>query len=140
MAREALRRVLHGARGDVAVTHGAPSRERLQAGIGSRRHHRAAHPERYAAAVPVDESVHVERPRPAADPGNGPGLPALRQMHDHRRNPCNAHLIAVDHTERQDGGDAGVDGVTAGLEHFERRQRGQLVTRADRVVMSMGCG
>jgi hypothetical protein len=52
-------------------------------------------------------------------------------VHDHGRHAGDAHLVAVDHAEGQDGGDPGIDGITAAVQHLESCARGQLVAGAD---------
>ena len=136
MPWEALRSILHGTRRHIAVAHAAPSGEGLQTGVGSGRHYRAANPEGDAAAVRIDKAVHVQCPRPAAHAGDRPGLTAIRQVNDHRRDPGDTHLIAVDDAEREDGGDTGVDRVAAAFEHLESGQGRQIMAGADSVVMS----
>ena len=51
-----------------------------------------------------------------------------------------AHLVAVDHAEGQDRGDAGIDRVAAVLERLERGEGRELVARADDVTMTAGEG
>ena len=97
-------------------------------------------PERDLAPVALDEGLRVECLRPAADARDGDHLAGLREADDHRRDPGDAHLVAVDHAEGQDRGDAGVDRVAAVLQRFERRQRRELVARADDMVMTTGDG
>ena len=140
MAWEALGGIAHRARRHVAEAHPAPALKRLEAGIGSGRHHGAPHPQRDLAAVALDERFRVERLRPAADACDGDDLAGLREPDDHRRDPRHAHLVAVDHAESEDRGDARVDGVAAVLQRFERGQRCELVARADHVVMAAGDG
>ena len=140
MAREALARIAHRARRPVAKAHGAPALQRLDAGIGRGRHHGAPHPQRNLAAVALDVGVRVERLRPAADACDGDDLAGLGEADDHGCDAGDAHLVAVDHAEGEDRGDACVDGVAAVLERLERGQRRELVARADHVVMTAGDG
>ena len=140
MAGEALGGVAHGARRHVAKGHRAPALQRLDAGIGRGGHHGAPDTQRDRAAVAFDERVGVERPRPAADTCDGDDLAGLREADNHRRDPGDAHLIAVDHPEGQDRGDARVDGVAPVLQRLERGECRELVARADDVVMTAGGG
>ena len=140
MAREAVRSVAHRARCQLAKGHRAPALQRLEAGIGGGGHDGAPDAQRDRAPVALDEGLRVERLRPAADACDGDDLAGLRQADDHRRDACDAHLVAVDHAERQDRGDARVDGVAPVLQHLERGQRRELMARADNVMMAAGGG
>ena len=137
---KAVRSVAHRARRHVAECHRAPSLQRLDAGIGGGRHDGAAHPERNGSPVAFDEGFRVERPRPAADACNRDHLAGLREADDHRRDPGNAHLIAVDHAEGEDRGDTCVDRVAAVLKRLERSQCREFMPRAGNVVMATGDG
>ena len=136
VAGEAVGGATNRPRRHVAEGHRAPALQRLKAGIGSGRHHGAAHADRNVAPVAFDEGVRIERPRPAADPGNRDDLAGLREADDHWRDPGDAHLIAVDHAEGEDRGNARVDGVAAVLEHLECTQRRELVPGADDVTIT----
>ena len=136
VAGEAFGGATNRARRHVAEGHRAPALQRLEAGIGSGRHHGAAHADWNFAPVAFDEDVCVERPRPAADSGNCDDLAGLREADDHRRDPGDAHLIAVDHAEGEDRGNARVDRVATVLEHLECTQRRELVPSADDVTIT----
>ena len=138
---KAVRSVAHGARRHVAEGHRAPSLQRLDAGIGGGRHDGAPQPraEWFPRGVQCRHSA-IERPRPAADACNRDHLAGLREADDHRRDPGNAHLIAVDHAESQDCRDACVDRVAAVLQRLERSQCREFMPRADDVVMATGDG
>ena len=140
MAREAFGGVAYRPCRNVAKGHRAPALQRLDAGVGGGGHHGAPDAQWDRAAVAFDEGVRVERPRPAADACDGDDLAGLREADDHRGDACHAHLVAVDHAEGQDCGDARVDGVAAILERLECGEGRELVARADDVVMTAGEG
>ena len=129
---EPLARVADRSMGHVAEPHRPVALEREDPCVRRRGHHRAMD------AV-GDRALRVERLDirglgPAAEAGNRDHLVALRQVDDHRRNAGELHLIAVQHAERDSGGDAGIDRVATGLQDRVTGFGGEVVTGGDHVA------
>ena len=79
-----------------------------------------------------DVSVRVEFRWPPADASDSQRLAARKPEH-HRRDAGHTDLVAVEHTQRQASGNAGIDGVAAVLEDAVARRRCEVVPGGDHV-------
>ena len=131
MGGEAVPGEAHRGRRHIAEAHGAPALQRLDPGIGRRWHHRAQQAARDLAAVALHEIVGRHQLGPHAQAADRENLPALGVVEDDRRHAGDIDEVALQHAERDAGGDAGVDGVATRLQHRKSRVRRQVVARRD---------
>ena len=115
--RKAALGMLGGGGGDFGEGHRAPPLERRAPGIRRRRHDRTRQSRWNLAAVALAEVRRRRGARVRADAGDLPGLPGARDVHQDRRHARNAHHVAVDDTQSDTSGDAGVDRVAARPQH-----------------------